>query len=208
MKLFYSASSPFARKVRVVAREKGMAGGLTEIECNPFADPGELREHNKLGKVPTLVAGDLVLYDSPVICEYLDARKDGHRLIPMSGSERWRVLRAQALADGLMEVAVNLTLERRRPQNEQSPGTQQRWRAQIAGALDTMEEQLPDLSPAILNLGHIAFGVALGYLDFRYADMRWRDTHPALCTWFEAFAMRPSMQQTAPSDSSYQLAKA
>ena len=128
MKLFYSASSPFARKVRVAAREKGLAGSLEEVECNPFADPAELRRHNRLGKVPTLVTGELVLYDSPVICEYLDLRKDGHRLIPTSGSDRWRVLRAQALADGMMDIAVQLTLERRRAAAEQSASAQQRWR--------------------------------------------------------------------------------
>lgn len=204
VKLFYSASSPFARKVRVAAREKGLGGALAEVECNPFADPPELKQYNRLGKVPTLVTGELVLYDSVVICEYLDLRKDGHRLIPVSGSDRWRVLRAQALADGLMDVAVSLTLELRRPATEQSLSEQQRWRDQMAGAVDAMEEQLPDLS-AILNLGHIAFAAALGYLDFRHGDVPWRRGHPALADWYDPFAGRPSMQQTQPSDSSYRL---
>jgi glutathione S-transferase len=186
VKLFYSASSPFARKVRVVAREKGLAGGLQELECDPFADPPELRQHNKLLKVPTLVAGDLVLYDSAVICEYLDSRNETPRLIPQAGGDRWRVLRAQALADGLLDLAV-------------APAAQERWHTQVAGALDMMEEQLPDLS-GILNLGHIAFAVALGYLDFRHPDMRWRDAHPALASWLDPFAQRAAMLQTAPRE--------
>jgi glutathione S-transferase len=204
MKLFYSSSSPFARKVRIAAREKGLAGGIAEIECNPFADPAELRAHTKLVKVPTLVTGDLVLYDSPVICEYLDSRKDGHRLLPQPGGDRWRVLRAQALADSLMETAVSLTVERRRPPTQQSLPTQERWRRQIAGALEEMEGQLPDLS-ALLNMGHIAFAAALGYLDFRYEDMGWRKKHAGLAAWYDPFSQRPAMQQTVPSDSSYKL---
>ena len=204
VQLFYSSPSPFARKVRVAAREKGLAGGMTEVECNPFADPPELKQYNRLAKVPTLVHGEMVLYDSPVICEYLDARKDGHRLIPRAGAERWRVLRAQALADGMMDAAVALTLERRRPPTQQSLPTQERWRGHITGALESMEEQLPDLT-GILNIGHIAFAVALGYLDFRYAETAWRKQHPGLATWYDPFAQRPAMQQTLPSDSSYKL---
>ncbi len=204
MKLFYSSSSPYARKVRVTAREKGLMGSLTEIECNPFADPAELRGHNQLGKVPTLVAGALVLYDSTVICEYLDSRTQSPRFIPMAGADRWRVLRAQALADGLLDLAVALTVEQRRPPAQQSDSTQQRWRGQIVGGMNAMHEQLPDLS-GILNVGHIAFGVALGYLDFRYPNMGWRNAYPELANWFEGFDARPAMQATLPSDSSYHL---
>lgn len=203
MKLFYSASSPFARKVRIAAREKGLAGAITEVECNPFSDPPQLREHNPLGLVPTLVAGDLALYDSAVICEYLETRRESPRLIPMMGGERWAVLRAQALADGMMQIAVGLTVERRRPISEQSLGTHERWLGQIAGAVAAMEQQLEGLT-GILNLGHIAFASALGYLDFRYAGTDWRGAHPQLAQWFDPFSQRPAMLQTAPSDSSYQ----
>ena len=123
---------------------------------------------------------------------------------PRAGAERWRVLRAQALADGMMDAAVALTLERRRPPTQQSLPTQERWRGHITGALESMEEQLPDLT-GILNIGHIAFAVALGYLDFRYAETAWRKQHPGLATWYDPFAQRPAMQQTLPSDSSYKL---
>jgi glutathione S-transferase len=204
MKLFYSASSPFSRKCRIVLREKGLAALVTEIEVNPFNDPPLLRQHNRLGLVPTLVAGNLPLYDSKVICDYLDSRHETPRLIPQAGADRWRVLRAQALADGLLDIAVGMVVERRRPPQEQSPAAQQRWRQQMLGALDAMEEQVADLS-GILNLGHIAFAAALGYLDFRYADLDWRRRHAQLATWFDPFSQRPAMLQTAPSDSSYKL---
>jgi glutathione S-transferase len=205
MRLYYSASSPFARKVRIAAREKGLAGSIMEVECNPFRNPPELCAVNKLAKVPTLVAGDMVFYDSPVICEYLDSRKEGHRLIPLAGGDRWRVLCAQALADSCMELAVQLTIERRRPAGEQSPSAQARWSGQIAGAVDMMADQLGDLS-AILNMGHISFAAALGYLDFRHPGIDWRGMHPVLADWYDPFALRPSLQQTAPSDSSYKIA--
>jgi glutathione S-transferase len=204
VRLFFSSTSPFARKVRVFAREKRLASAITEVECNPYADPAELRSHNKLGMVPTLVAGRLVLYDSPVICEYLDSRITKPRLIPQVSLGRWQVLRAQALADGLMEVAVRLTIERRRPAGQQSPDTQDRWQEQIEAAVAAMDEELEELS-VVLNLGHIAFAAALGYLDFRYPRVNWRADHPRLAEWFDPFSQRPSMLQTAHSESSYLL---
>lgn len=205
MRLFYSTSSPFARKVRIVAREKGIADAVVEIECNPFADPAELRQHNQLSKVPTLiVANDLVLYDSPVICEYLDSLAESPRLLPREGRDRWLVLRAQALADGLLDLAVALTLEGRRLVHEQSALAKERWREQIRGALDAMQTQLGEL-PDTPTLGHAGFGAALGYLDFRHPDMSWRKRRPKLTSWFEVFAARSSMKETLPSDSSYLL---
>jgi glutathione S-transferase len=205
MKLYFSSSSPFARKVRVFAREKGVSSGIAEVECNPFGDAHELTQHNRLGLVPTLVAGaDLVLYDSPVICEYLESRSDRPRLIPLPGGDRWRVLRAQALADGVMDLAVAMTVERRRPVQEQSAESQARRRLKIVNALQMMEVQLADLT-ALLNLGHIAIATALGYLDFRHEDFRWRERHAALAEWYDPFSLRAAMQQTQPSDSSYSL---
>ena len=100
MKLFYSSSSPFARKVRVVLREKGLAGRVEEIESNPFSDPADLLQANRLSRVPTLLVDGLALYDSPVICEYLDSLSPEPALVPGEGPDRWRVLRGQALALG------------------------------------------------------------------------------------------------------------
>ncbi len=202
MKLFCSLTSPYARKVRVVAREKGLSGRIVESLCVP-QESAELRRDNPLGKVPALVLDDgFALYDSPVICAYLDSLAPQPRLIPADGRERWQVLRAEALADGVLDAAVACMMEARRPDGERSPGAVEHWRGQITRALAEMDEQLPEL-PDGLNLGQIAFGCALGYLDLRHADLRWRDRHPGLSLWFERIAARPSMVETvAPEMSS------
>jgi glutathione S-transferase len=202
MKLFYSTSSPFARKARIVTREKGLLGVVIEVECNPFANPVELQRVNRLSKVPALLTEDLALYDSRVICEYLDSLAEQPRLVPVGDPDRWLVLRAQALADGLLDIAVALTLEERRPAQEQSVSVMKRWREQIQGALDAMHSQSAESARSI-TLGHIAFGAALGYLDFRHPELRWREGRSALAEWFEAFSRRDSMTQTLPSDWSY-----
>ncbi len=200
MKLFCSLTSPYARKVRVVAREKGLAGRIDEIVCVPQASE-ELRRHNPLAKVPALVLDDgFALYDSPVICDYLDSLSldslaPQPRLIPADGRERWLIKRAEALADGVLDAAVAALMETRRPDGERSPGQIRHWREQITRALAEMDEQLPEL-PDALNLGLIAFGCALGYLDLRHADLQWRDHHPGLNLWFERFDARPSMAET------------
>lgn len=195
MKLFCSLTSPFARKVRVVAREKGLAGRIAEIVCVP-QESEELRRSNPLAKVPALVLDDgLALYDSPVICDYLDSLMPQPRLIPSDGRERWLIKRAEALADGVLDAAVAALMETRRPEGERSPGQIKHWKGQITRALAEMDEQLPEL-PDALNLGLIAFGCALGYLDLRHADLAWRDHHPGLNLWFERFNTRPSMLET------------
>jgi glutathione S-transferase len=115
MQLYYSATSPYVRKVRVVAIEKGLDGDIELIEAMPWPDPSLIATQNPLGKVPALVLDDgTALYDSPVICEYLDTLGEGNRLLPPVGPARWRSLRIQALADGIMDAAVSIVLERRR----------------------------------------------------------------------------------------------
>jgi len=205
VKLFYSTSSPFARKARVMVREKALTDAVGEHECNPFSDPANLREVNPLGKVPALVtAHGQALYDSPMICEYLDGLGHVPRLLPGAGPARWVVLRAQALADGLLDIGVALTLEGRRPGQTQSEPAKARWRMQMEAALDAMPEQVEALPPPP-SLAHIALAVALGYLDFRHPSVAWRDGRPGLAAWFEEFAGRASMRDTAPSDASYRL---
>jgi glutathione S-transferase len=205
MKLYYSSSSPFARKVRVALREQRLQPRVQEIECNPFASPPELRAVNRLSKVPALVDGDgLCLYDSPVIVEYLDSLAPAHALIPPAGPARWIALRMQALGDGLMELAVATTLEGRRPAAERSSATVARWQSQIADALAVAEEEIAANADRLV-IGHVAIGAALGYLDFRQHATSWRADHPALAGWFAAFAERESMRDTLPGDSSYRL---
>ena len=199
MKLFCSLTSPYARKVRVVAREKGLAGRITELVCVPQESP-ELHRSNPLGKVPALILEDgFALYDSPVICDYLDSLAPQPKLVAADGRERWQIKRAEALADGVLDAAVACVMEARRPDGERSAGAINHWRGQITRALAEMDEQLPEL-PEALNLGLIAFGCALGYLDLRHADLNWRDRHPGLNLWFERFNARPAMVDTKAPD--------
>ena len=202
MELFYSTTSPYARKARVFWREKGLEG-VIETECNPFSDPPRLLRHGTLAKVPTLVTGDRVVYDSRIICEYLDSLK-GERLAALAGEQHWDMLMAHAMTDRLLEYAIGLVLENRRPANEQSPSAKERHELRIERALRAMDEFIPRLAmlrPAF-SLGHISFAVALGYMDFRYARLDWRARFPALGDWYSAHELRPSLLQTQPSDHS------
>ena len=197
MKLFQSPTSPYVRKVRVMIREKGL-GGIEEIAVNPWDDPPELRAASPLGKVPTLVLDDgAVLYDSPVICEYLDGIGSGPRLIPQDPDARRRVTTAQALGDGVLDMAVAMVMEGRRPEGERSAAMMERWRGQVVGGVDAMASDVGGLGGSV-NLGHIAFGCALGYLDFRHANIDWRNGRADLAAWFATFAARPAMVETKP----------
>ena len=153
MQLFYSPTSPYARKCRVVARERGLQDRIAETSLNPFDDPGELQAKNPLGRVPALVLDDgTALFDSPVICEYLDGLGSAPALIPAGGAERFRVLVAAALAQGMTDSALNVTMEGRRPEGERSPAAVARWEASILRGLDAMMDHLSGL-PGDLTLG-------------------------------------------------------
>ncbi len=202
MQLFYSAPSPYARKARIVVREKGLLDDVIERECNPFIDPAELRAVNPLGKVPTLATDTLALYDSVLICEYLDALGEAPKLVPIEpGERRWRVLRGQALGDGVLDLAVSLTLERRRAQHERSRWFRTRWESQIATALDAMQDEIDTLPPTI-TLAAVTFVAALGYLDFRHPALEWRSGRTALADWYEQVIARSSLADTVPAEPS------
>jgi glutathione S-transferase len=155
---------------------------------------------NPLNKIPTLVLEDgTALYDSRVICEYLDTLHDGPNLFPPAKAARWPVLRRQALGDGLMEVIVLRLGEQNRPKETQSESHLASYRLKIASALDRIEsEGIGSASPP--DIGHIAIGCALGHLDFRYSGDDWRADRPTLADWYAEFASRPSMQATEYAD--------
>lgn len=199
MQLLISPTSPYVRKARVLVREKGLLDRVEEISLNPHQDPAELLAQNRLGKIPVLVRdeGD-ALYDSPVICEYLDALSAAPRLIPAPGEARWAVLRAQALADGILDLTVAIVMERARPETEQSPKSMTRWRDKIERAVGGMSEALSAIPANGFDLGRIACAVTLGYLDFRLPEFDWRGAQPELIDWYANVAARPSMEETAP----------
>lgn len=198
MKLYYSTTSPYARKVRVVAIEKGL-GARVELDlASPWPDPAAIVPFNPLGKIPVLVTDDgLALYDSPVICEYLDACGDGRALIPATGRARWEVLRRQALADGLLDAAVVIVLEGRRPAGERSTEAPRRAAEAIRRAVAAMAADVP-APTAPFDLGAIAIAVALGFLDFRLPELGAGAAHPALRDWWSAMRERPSLAATRP----------
>ncbi len=198
MQLFFSPTSPYVRKVRVTAIEKGLGGRVTLVPCDA-QDPGaDFLVANPLGRIPTLVPdGGEPLFDSPVICEWLDTAGEGPPLVPPAGEGRWAVLRGQALADGVLDDAVALVLERRRPANERNPAAEAARLTAIRRALGWLEGH-PALVTGPLTLAQIAIGCSLGYLDFRLPALGWGAGHAGLAAWYQRFAQRPAMQATAP----------
>jgi len=197
MQLLYSKTSPYSRKVRVVILEKELHEKVDQQLCNPFDDTLALKAINPLGKIPTLITDEgTPLYDSRVICEYLDGFS-GVRLIPESGLPRWQVRRWEALADGIVDAAYNVVMEERRPANEQSSDAILRWQAAITRAVDQANVDATQL-PSSISLANIALATALGYLDFRLNVLNWRADRTELANWYQNFAQRTSMIETRP----------
>jgi glutathione S-transferase len=196
MQLLYSPFSPFARKVRIVAFEAGLQDRI-EVVTTSTEDPASgLSAHNPLNKLPVLETEFGPIYDSPVICEYLDSLHDGPKLFPAAGPARWRALRWQALADGLKDAALLIRYEASlRPAERQHEPYVERQKAKIRRALDRMEADAAELDGAP-TIGSIAAAAALGYLDLRFADWGWREGHPRLAAWHATFAQRPSYATT------------
>lgn len=198
MRLFYSTTSPYARKVLVTALEKGLGERLTLVTVNAYAQDPALLAVNPLSRIPTLETDEgAVIYDSPVICEWLDTQAGEPRLVPPEGPGRWAVLRGQALADGIMDDAVANVMEGRRPPGQQDPQVMAARTAAVLRAAAALDADLPGL-PEGLTLAHVAAGCALGYLDFRLPELDWRGGNTRLTAWYGAFAARPSMRSTRP----------
>lgn len=201
MKLRYSPTSPFVRKVTVTLHETGQFENVELVATNVWDPATDIGNDNPVGKVPALTADDgTVFIESNVICDYLDSLHSGSKLLPELGPEYWRVLRLRALADGILDSAVDRVKETRRPENKQWDGLHKRRRSAIERTLDMLEAGADQLGDDA-NAGNIALGCALGYLDLRFASEDWRRRHPALAAWYERFSARPSMQATMPPQS-------
>jgi glutathione S-transferase len=202
MKLHFALASPYTRKVLVVAHEHGLAEQITLLPraMSPVRPEDELNRDNPLGKIPCLVTDEgATLYDSRVICAYLDSIGTGARLLPPAGAERWTALRREALGDGIMDAGVGTRYERvLRPEGLRWPDWIAGQMGKIRRTLDALEAEADGLAGRV-DIGTIAIGCALGYLDFRYPDEGWREGRPRLAAWFDDFASRPSMGATAPS---------
>ncbi len=199
MKLRYSATSPYVRKVSVCAIEIGLNDRIEQIPTAVWDSATDIGTVNPLGKVPALVTDEgLVLFDSPVICEYLDSLHDGVKLFPEAPA-RWTALRFQAIADGIFDAAILRLVEGKRDEALQSLDWMARQKAVVDRALASLETDVAELSGP-LTIGGLSVGIALGYLDFRYADENWRHHCPALADWYEVISERPSMLATVPKD--------
>lgn len=198
MKLFYAPPSPFARKVRIVARERGLMGQIEEVAVNPLQNDPRLLAINPAGLVPAMILSDgTPLIDSPLIAEYMDQAGSGERLIPTDGLGRWHVLRHAALADTLMDFAVQARYEMIRPDTT-SPND---FLARRLAKVERCVESLPkhnDANPQSVNMGDIATVCALSYLDFRFPDLDWRAKRPDLVDWHAVIEARPAFVETSP----------
>jgi glutathione S-transferase len=200
MQLFYSQTSPFVRKCLVAAHELDLAQRieLLPAAAHPVNRDRSVVERNPLGKVPTLVTdAGAVFFDSRVICEYLNELGDGH-LLPAAGEARFAILTDQALADGLMDAAVLARYESGlRPEHLRWPDWTGGQMEKVSSALSDFERRAAAWDGR-MDLGVIAVGCALGYLDFRYPDIAWRGHGRSLARWYEQFAARASMTKTRP----------
>jgi glutathione S-transferase len=198
MRLYYTTASPFARKVRVVAEELGLAGLIDPIvaQTTPLEPDAGLTRANPVSKVPALqTEAGLWLYDSRVICEYLNERAGGN-LLP-TGTNRWPVLRLQALADAVLDAGVLVIYETRRPASYQWPEWMRGQVGKVLRALDAIESSPSDLEGE-LNIGQVTLACAVDWLLFRNVAGDVREGRPTLARWHQVFGQRPSMRSTVP----------
>ena len=199
MKLRYSTTSPFVRKCMATAIEAGVVADLELETTNPWDPDTDVATQNPIGKIPALTLHDgSVLFDSPVICEYLDSLRDPPRLFPPEGGARWRALTRMALADGLMDAAILRRRELMRPADEQSSWWVARQFGIVERAVDAMEQEADAYDG--VDIGLLTTAISLAYLDFRVPDLAWREGHPGLSAWHQRFSQRPSVQVTEPHE--------
>jgi len=208
MKLYTSGPSPFVRKVLVVAHEIGLASAIISVPVvlSPIAPDAGLSSKNPLGKIPALELEDgTVLYDSRVICEYLDSRHTGRKLIPEAGAARWSTLRHEALADGILDAGIAVRYETfLRPEPLRWSSWVEGQCQKVLASIDVLSAECAGFSEQI-DLGQIAITCSLGWLEFRKpldsdprgpVDLRARA--PRLFDWYERTRKRPSFVATEP----------
>ena len=199
MKLYSSMTSPYSRKVRVVAEELGLADLIEEVMTDPFNPPPEFLAANPMSKIPTLITEkDEALPDSKLIVEYLQTRGHGVTSLPR-GTKRWTALRRGQIAEGIIDAAVATVFEKRRPEGIVYTTFLDRQVVVIRRSLDILNlESSALVQNGPVSIVEITAGVALAYLDLRMPYVEWRKNHDELAAWYEVFAQRPSMIKTQP----------
>lgn len=197
MKITVSAASPYVRKAIACAIARGIDDQLEKWTI-ATTDP-VLSESNPLGKIPTLITDQgVALFDSPVICEYLDSIGSAPPLFPPAGPARWAALRLQALGDGIMDASQPRRREIALPQDEGRIAYINLQRGKVSRALDVLEKEAASLGP-LKTIGDITVACALGYLDFRFGNEPWRPGHPKLEAWYASVVVLPPIAKTIPS---------
>lgn len=200
MILHWSPKSPYVRKVMVCAHELGLLPRLELVRsvAAMLKPNAQIMAVNPLSKIPTLVRPDgMVLFDSAVICEYLDDLAGG-TLFPRQGEGRWQALRWQAFGDGLLDALILWRNERERAQP--LPALQDAFELKTRASLQQLETEVDALEAAPLSIGGITLGCALGYLDYRFDSFGWRNQAPRLAQWHARLCERPSFEATTPLD--------
>ena len=196
MKLAYSPASPYVRKALACAIARGIDSRV-ELWKIGTTDP-TLLPVNPLSKIPTLVTDDGVsLYDSPVICEYLDSLGDAPKLFPPPGPARWTALRQQALGDGILDASQPRRREIALPQDQGRVDYIAQQRGKVTRSVDALEAEAGTLGQ-LATIGEITIACALGYLDFRYPNEPWRPGHPKLEAWYAKVVALPPLARTMP----------
>lgn len=200
MQLHWSPKSPYVRKVMICAHELQLAQQLELVRsvAAMLKPNAALMQDNPLSKIPTLVLDDgQTLFDSVVICEYLDSLAGG-ALFPREGAARWTALRWHALGDGLLDALILWRNERERevPLKDLLAAFELKTRA----SLDLLEGEVPALEAAAFGIGHLTLVCALGYIDYRFGTLGWREQAPQLAAWFARMQQRPSVAATEPVD--------
>jgi glutathione S-transferase len=196
MKLAYSPASPYVRKVTACAIKRGISDKIERMKIGT-TDPA-LLQYNALSKVPTLITDDgACIFDSPVICEYLDSIGSAPKLFPPAGPARWKALTQEALADGILDATQPRRRELTLPQDDGRKGYIALQQGKVARAVAEFEKQAGSLGN-LDTIGEITIGCALGYLDFRYANEPWRAGHPKLEAWYAKVVKLPPLADTMP----------
>jgi glutathione S-transferase len=197
MKLLYQTHSPYARKALVFAHEAGLARQIEVVhqETSPTRRNEHVVAENPLGKVPVLIRpGQPPIFDSDVICAFLDTLHSGRKLIPQEGEARWHALRLQAVAQGLADAGIQVRWETvRRPPELRYPPLRDGYFEKLIASYHWLERELDVDGP--VHIGHIALATCLDWLEFRELP-GFRDGRPRIAAWFDEFAKRPSMRAT------------
>lgn len=198
MKLFISSTSVFARKVRIVVREKGLEGRIEEIAAVPVEASPELVAANPISQLPALIDdGGQTWADSGLIAAWLDSQGVGPRLLPDYGSEPyWRVRRVETAASGMNEMMAKIVYETRRPENERSPFWLKRWESNLMRAFQHAETLCP--SPDVFDMGTLSLGVMATFCDFRLTHIDWRAMAPGIAALQATLEKRQSFIDTYP----------